>query len=449
MGHYMKQIGALRKDGQIPRNTLWSKDAAGYEVKSVTAKAVEPLIEVEWDQGNAWNRLCPVDEEGPGDHAYVGCVGVSMAQAMSCYKYPLKGTGSKTYYENTYGTLVVHYDREAPYLWDSMALDAADKYNTRLLYHCAISVGMDFGPDGSSAQTKNIATSLSKYFKYYSGARYVERYASDSSWTSLLSNELISGRPVVYSGHPADGSVGHAFNIDGVDSRGYFHLNWGWSGSYNGYFLINNLRPGSNDFSADQGAVISIRPPVYQPTDLSLTKTSVKEGLPAGSYVARLKITDEAVDNEYAITLSTDSAGMVPASFYLSHDTLLTGTEFLYNEQSTYTLYITVTDTLGHTCNKKFTISILKNTPVGVDDAERGDNLIVYPNPSGGIFYINNSGHRFTDCWLIDLQGHILVRLSHLDESSQIPVNTGGTGTFLLQLREKKGTTITHRVVVH
>ncbi len=167
-----------------------------------------------------------------------------MAQAMSYYKYPAQSTGDKTYYHSTYGTIVLHYDRESPYEWDSMSLNTPDLYNSKLLYHCAVSVGMDFGADGSSAQTKNVPSALVRYFKYFSGAKYVARYDNDTTWTNLLIDELSAGRPVIYSGFPEDDSPGHAFNIDGVDMRGYFHLNWGWNGKYNAYYLINNLTAG-------------------------------------------------------------------------------------------------------------------------------------------------------------------------------------------------------------
>jgi hypothetical protein len=448
MNYYGKQLNAIRKGPTVPGNATWNLDPEGYRLKSAQGTAVEPLIPAEWDQGKNWNVFCPADNDGPGDHAYVGCVGVSMAQAMYYYKYPMRPVGSKTYYEDTYGTLVVHYDREAPYRWDSMATDAADTDNARLLYHCAISVGMDFGSDGSSAQTKNIASALSKYFKYYSGVRYVSRYTSDSSWTALLTGELLAGRPVVYSGRPADNSVGHAFNIDGVDIRGYYHLNWGWSGSYNGYYLINNLRPGSNDFSTDQGAVVGIRPPVYAPTDLELTKSSVKEGLLVGSFVGRLKVIDEAPDNKYVISLSADSAGVEPAVFMLSHDTLRTSKVFLYNEQVSEPVYVMVTDTLGHTYQEKFIISILKASPTGVSDVDSRNSPVIYPNPSGGDFYIDNSLHQVTACRLIDLQGRLLLQKDGLQGVDRIQVNIGVPGTYILQLADRFGRFSTHNVVV-
>ena len=53
-----------------------------------------------------------------------------------------------------------------------------------------------------------------------------------------LQNELNNNRPIIYVGYSNDG--GHAWNIDGYDDD-YFHNNWGWGGSQNGYFLLSSV----------------------------------------------------------------------------------------------------------------------------------------------------------------------------------------------------------------
>jgi hypothetical protein len=68
------------------------------------------------------------------------------------------------------------------------------------------------------------------------------------------------------------GLSGHGFIIDGYevkDGVGYFHVNWGWSGRSDDYFLISVLNPkyqytgggaGSSGYSFGQQAVIGIQP---------------------------------------------------------------------------------------------------------------------------------------------------------------------------------------------
>jgi hypothetical protein len=451
MNYYAKSMVPVINDKSLIRNTLWNGTAGPYRLKSASSITVEPMISVKWDQDKTWNWYCPADVKGPDGHTYVGCVGVCMAQAMSFYHYPLQGTGSKTYFLDTYGTIIVHYDRESPYQWDSMALDAADKYNARLLYHCAVSVGMQFGADGSSAQTRNIPAALSKYFKYYSGAKYIARYDNDSTWTALLVSELAAGRPLIYSGFPQDNNVGHAFDIDGVDSRGYFHVNWGWNGKYNGYYLINNLHPGTNNFTRDQGAVINIRPPVYRPTDLDLTRESVKEGMPSGTFVGLLKITDEARDNEYIFRVKRDSLdgdSTLSSDFYIVNDSLKTSKVFLYNEQNEYTIYISVTDKFDHTYQEKFRITILAGSTVtGYSDInDRG--IEVFPNPSDGDVIIKNpvSG-KFS----VDVTDQTGRRITHAECDGSIQIlhlNSSSPGIYFLQIHTANGNQVTRKLVI-
>jgi hypothetical protein len=450
MNFYSRTMEEVIRDRKLVRNVLWNGSPGYWQLKSTAVTAVEPMISVTWDQGKSWNILCPSDENGPGGHVYVGCVGVSMAQAMSFYHYPLQGTGSRTYYQSPYGTIIVHYDRESPYQWDSMALEAPDKYNAKLLYHCAVSVGMDFGADGSSAQTKNIPTALSKYFKYFSGAKYVERYASDSTWTALLAAELTAGRPLIYSGFPPDNTVGHAFNIDGIDSRGYFHLNWGWNGKYNGYFLINNLRPGTNNFTENQGAVVNIRPPVYCPTDLDLTKKSIKEGMPASTYVGMLKITDEAKDNVYVIQVKEDSVEedtVLSPDFYISNDSLKSSKVFLYDTKSEFTIYIRVQDQFGHSYQEKFTISILKDAPTAIADINES-GIEVYPNPSSGLVNIKNpySGRFTVD--ITDQWGRLVSHLESEGTAKILQFNPQVQGLYFFRITPENGIPVTRKLII-
>ena len=75
----------------------------------------------------------------------------------------------------------------------------------------------------------------------------------------ILKDQLDNGWPIIYRGYQENDGPGHAWNIDGYNDD-YFHLNWGWSGSYNGNYLINNLSPGGYTFSTWQGAIFQLYP---------------------------------------------------------------------------------------------------------------------------------------------------------------------------------------------
>lgn len=91
-----------------------------------------------------------------------------------------------------------------------------------------------------------------------------------SGWDELLYRELSEGRPLVYVGMSTGG--GHAYVVDGYevhDDAGYFHVNWGWGGTANGYYRIAVLKPdrsgtdGSStkdDYCINQAALIGLQP---------------------------------------------------------------------------------------------------------------------------------------------------------------------------------------------
>jgi hypothetical protein len=351
---------------QLPVNDEWGEMFNDSYRKSTTGSAVDPFIEVNWNQSSGWNRFCPVDEEGPGGHAYVGCVAVAMAQAMSVYEYPVQPEGSYGYTHDEYGYLFVDFDKQAPYDWASMSKTSSGDENARLLYHLAVTVDMDFAPDGSGTYTRLTPNALKKYFGYSESVTYRSRSSfSDEQWTQMLIDELEQGRPLIYSGNGNDNQAGHAFNLDGVSADGrYFHVNWGWSGSMNGYFTLDDMNPGSSNFSFGQAAVFGIKPPSAGPYDITLSETSVYDQQPEGTFVAKVSVADEEEDNVYTYDLKgrfnvfIDDYG--PANFFIENDSLKTSKVFDADKYATEPLIIEVTDTLGNFFRKEFTIDIEK-----------------------------------------------------------------------------------------
>ncbi len=372
---YKDEIRSAVKNPNLKRDVRWD----GRDLPSLKSSHedvyIDPFIEVNWNQSAGWNMFCPYDEDGPGDRAYVGCVAVSMAQAMSVYDYPASPVGMKSYVHDDYGTIAVNYDLAAPYEWDQMAKNSYDSSNAILLYHAAVSVEMGFGADGSGAYVRTAARAMKEFFSYSENLSFTMRFEDDEAWTSLLVSELEAGRPIVYRGGPDDGRSGHAWNIDGY-GNGYFHMNFGWSGSQNGYFTLDLIDPGNNDFSSSQGAMIGIAPPLSMPTDISLSAEYVNEGLPVGSFVADLEVEDEDPDNTYTFECKGKFSVILddyrPATFKIEEGKLLTDKVFDYNEErpdrNSEFLLIIVEDQYGNEFQKEFLIDIRKiyQGPTGI-----------------------------------------------------------------------------------
>ena len=206
------------------------------------------ILETKWGQSAPFNNLC--------NGKVAGCVAVAMAQIMYKHKYPSSYSWSnmlKTYQTNGYTT--------------TQANAVA-----KLIRDCGISVNMDYGTDASSAKSCDAAWALAHKFGYNPNIKTYKRNCfPQSKWEQIILEELSQDRPIFYSGNNESGNSGHAFVLDGYDGNGFYHFNWGWSGSgvnpnygNESYFKLTSLTPkvGNDieDFTYDQFMVCQISP---------------------------------------------------------------------------------------------------------------------------------------------------------------------------------------------
>ncbi|MFO8236185.1 MAG: C10 family peptidase, partial [Bacteroidales bacterium] len=223
------------------------------ETKSAQAPANEiaPLVSSTWGQSNGYNAYAP-------DDVPIGCVATAMSQVMNYFEYPIIGASWHHYEHPEYGVQDAYFDT-THYDWGNMPDNESNDAIAELMYHSAVSVDMNFDPDGSGASDRDVPLALANYFKYKQTMDFVlkDEY-SDNEWLLLLKDELDASRPVIYSGS-GDGG-GHAFVCDGYNSEDLFHFNWGWNGFADGYYEIGDLNPGSNSYNDNNSATIGIEP---------------------------------------------------------------------------------------------------------------------------------------------------------------------------------------------
>lgn len=220
------------------------------ESASYTQPTVAPLLgNIQWNQGDPYNRMCP--EYDGVNKAVTGCVATAMAQVMGYWKYPsqlqadIPGYTTGTYNINVPG---ISKDTDGTYDWDNILPQYKsgnfndDQANAvaKLMHHCGVAVQMNYGPSSGAFVNPE---RLSKYFGYDKDFMVKVRRESYSmqEWNTLIDNELIAKRPVLYSGQSS--SSGHQFVCDGSDGKGLYHINWGWGGYQDGYFDITILNP--------------------------------------------------------------------------------------------------------------------------------------------------------------------------------------------------------------
>lgn len=207
---------------------------------------VGPLITSKWNQNKYYNTYCPWDFNSGSYYDYRvpnGCVALACAQLMNYYRHPQTGVGGASYVPSPYPRQTVYFNHHT-YYWDAMSNEPQFYTNeiAKLVYHVGVSCQMGYSPDGSGAHTPLAVQKMVAHFGYSTDNRTTgpEEFVDDPDlYVSVLKSELDSLRPLLYSGYSAGG--GHAFLSDGYRDDNYFHFNWGWGGSSDGYFIHDQI----------------------------------------------------------------------------------------------------------------------------------------------------------------------------------------------------------------
>lgn len=252
---YAEYVKAVRRSEAEPfKNNL----LASYPT-------IRPLLgEIQWNQSMPYNDMCPYDSEA-GERCPSGCVATALAQIMKYWEWPVNGVGSYSYTSN-YGVLSADFTKT--YQWDKMRDTYTSYYDedwnivnewtqeegdavAQLMADLGVALEMGYAPGGSGSNDIMVERAMRNHFRY-EVENHPRLSMTSSDFVDLLVTELQQSRPVYFSGGSASGS-GHAFVVDGCNSDGYFHVNWGWGGMSNGYFNVNYMNPNEQGIGGSDG----------------------------------------------------------------------------------------------------------------------------------------------------------------------------------------------------
>lgn len=206
---------------------------------------IEPLVKTQWGQHAPYNNRCP---EKDGERCATGCVATAMAQIINYNKWPQGQTKAVDAYVTS--TLGISMPQLEPttFDWDNMTDDDI----ARLILYCGQSLQMDYnlGESGSGISI-DAFKSIFGYSKKIS--TYIGKLFSPDRLESLVYDDLADNHPVLFTGESSVG--GHAFVVDGYKD-GLFHINWGWDGDDDGYFLLTGLTEDVMPFPLSYSTVI-------------------------------------------------------------------------------------------------------------------------------------------------------------------------------------------------
>lgn len=232
-----------------------------------------------WTQTAPYNAFCPIDGQTQ-TRSFAGCPATAMAQIVN-FHHKLNGTrfdDSDDYYHNfgsgnmywidndweSYGfpswnqlnvlldTLDAHYGNGIP-------LSNSDK--AALTYACGAAAKQVYSSSGSG--TFGVDQAFDAYIRFgYSDARL------DGPLNPELNIQLAQNIMLALPAHLAlvnpEWTVGHNVVVDGYNTDGLFHFNFGWGGSANGWYTMPP-KDIPYDLTVIEGVVLDINlssPPV-------------------------------------------------------------------------------------------------------------------------------------------------------------------------------------------
>ena len=243
-------------------------------VTTASNNNIGPMLTTTWDQGTPYNIMCP---QIGSSYTPTGCTATALAQIMKFHNWPDKPSKSFTWSNNvtereeTVNTSSHRYD------WTNMLdsyksgyTDTEAKAVALLMSDVGKAMNSAYALNGTGATPYAATQVLVNIFKYTPEIIHVQREEyTNEEYIELIRTNLEARQPVMYAGHGQDYSSGHAFVCDGINENNLLHINWGWSGAYDGYFDITNMAPGGagigggeDRYNVGQAIIANIRPRV-------------------------------------------------------------------------------------------------------------------------------------------------------------------------------------------
>ena len=259
IGLRLENIEELPENIIKNRNSLWSEFLDEETVGMVNVDfqqwppegttITEGWIETKWHQNSPFKDFCPKDQD---KRSVAGCPAVAMAQILNYHKTTnnVAFNDSDDYYHNYGNRFWIDNDHEE---YDFPSFPELNDYLDTLAYHydnqllitdedkatlnfaCGVAATQVYASGGSG--TFGVDQAYDAYIRF--GCDTVELL--DESNTDLyerVSQNMKDAFPAHLAVVTPSWNAGHNLVIDGYNTDDYYHLNFGWGGTYNGWYLI-------------------------------------------------------------------------------------------------------------------------------------------------------------------------------------------------------------------
>jgi len=262
-------IGLVSENIIEDRDVQWQKYLGLVKInKQGSALKVGPLLDTKWSQNAPYNNFCPIDLDS-GKRSVAGCPAVAMAQILNYHRttqnvhfsdeddYLHNYAGNRytiddDYEEydfpsfpevNTYlDTLQYHYENE---------IQLTDDDKAAITFACGVAAKQVYNPAGSGTFGVNQAFQAYQRLSFES----VELLTDEPDVYDRLQANIMEGFPAHIAVVNEGWTSGHNMVVDGYDD-GYFHINFGWGGSYDGWYLLPEELP--YELTVLEGLIVDI-----------------------------------------------------------------------------------------------------------------------------------------------------------------------------------------------
>lgn len=259
--YWITQLGEERKEGCH----MQSRANHAQSEKKLDQENIPPLLTTHWHQAAPYNNMCPIIEDGKIKTA-AGCVAIAAAQIAYYWRKDnpdclLEDTPTYPYGQ---APVTISIAKGMPNNWNLIAdeyTNNTDKDSQEAVAQLVYAIGttsyLNYGTS-TGGQIKNAGNALYALFQLKSDYK-AQKNENIQNWLSIIYENLRKGYPVLYAGSTINND-GHAFVIDGYDSSTQlYHINFGWGGDGDGYYLISE-QDGLSGYFNNQSCVYNLRP---------------------------------------------------------------------------------------------------------------------------------------------------------------------------------------------
>lgn len=290
INYRLKIIPMLPKEIIQHRKTEWEALTTASGVKNPLEQwppegttSTGGWVETNWTQDGIYDDMCPMDPV-TNQRSYAGCPATAMAQILNFYETTngTQFTDDDDYYHQYAGRNYWidddYLDRDFPSFPELNAhLDTVascyagngilkNRGKAALTFACGVTARQVYTSQGSG--TFGVSQAVESYLRFgFSGISFFEN--TDTTLYDVLSQNMMDARPAHLAIVDPGWTTGHNVVVDGYNTDDYYHLNFGWGGAYNGWYLLPDEIP--YGLTVIEGLIADIAyPPTHTGTSNSL-----------------------------------------------------------------------------------------------------------------------------------------------------------------------------------